>query len=560
MASIKTSLLIVTFGLFMTAMAVAQTVTVDGHAFLEFAEVHDGIKVKFERLAPSYLKDSTYTDSSGYYSIPLESGIYQPTFTKMGYIGVDHAETPIYQNITLDDQTLEKSGLAGELTGQLASGIYKVDATAYVPANGSLTIEPGTTLKFKQDVVFEVYGELKAIGTLEDSIVFTRYADDIHWKGIDFKANSSDSSILKYCTVEYSDDRGISIYHCSPTISNTLIQKNNHRYITNGYEEDHGGGAGISLQFTNTNLDKVVIRENSGVTIGVGIYCKFSNTRISNSIISHNANPLAYDDYKPGGGIFCDSDNIMTIENTVISYNTSNLGGGICVGDNSISDSEVTIANCILYGNHVAGDYPKGGGIYTYNEPTLTVVNTLFWNNTLEDVNCDDPWLCVNVTVNNNLDSCDAYGNLTLDPQFASPETENYTLESGSPCIDAGINTMVTTETDFLHNHRIWDGNNDQDTIVDIGAYEYLSPANPVGISTHELQATNIMVYPNPAGEHINVNIQNISQVRIYDNSGRLILQTNQPSIDISDLNPGFYLLKVIDEEQRWYTGKVVKY
>ncbi len=109
-------------------------------------------------------------------------------------------------------------------------------------------------------------------------------------------------------------------------------------------------------------------------------------------------------------------------------------------------------------------------------------------DNTLEDVSCDDPWLCVNVTTNNNLDSCDAYGNLTLDPQFISPINEDFTLESNSPCIDAGLNSIVTTETDFLHNYRIWDGNYDGDTVVDIGAYEYDSEYNPVGIITKRIE------------------------------------------------------------------------
>jgi hypothetical protein len=559
----KSRLIILSVLLILFKVAVSQTITVDGYAFLEFQEFHDSINVKFERLAPSYLIDSTYTDTNGYYSIEIEPGVYKPSFSKSGYLGIGYIDTPCYQNITLIDQTLVKAGLSGELKGQLSSDTYVVDGNIFVPDNETLTIEAGTILKFKQDVMFEVFGQLIAIGSVNDSITFTRYSEGVNWKGIDFKENSSDQSVLKYCLVEYSDDRGISVYHCSPAISYSKVQRNFHQIVTSTDEEKSGGGAGICLQYSNSNLENIIVKDNTGIGVGIGIYCKKSNTNIKNSIIVNNVNPLAYTLYYPGGGIFCESDVILTIENSVICYNKNSFGGGICIGDdhNGIT-TDVTIVNSIIYENIVEGDYPRGGGIAAYNEPILKVFNTLFWNNELENISCDDPWIGVMVTVNGNLDSCDAYGNMVLDPKFVSASNNNFSLEPDSPCIDAGINSFVTSEKDFVNCYRIWDGNNDNDSIVDLGAYEIGSIVNPVGISSssHE-DLHEILIYPNPAKDMINIKSDHkIPSIEIYDYYGRLVIVANQTRIDISKLNRGLYVVKILSRDKNYRTGKFLKY
>jgi len=65
----------------------------------------------------------------------------------------------------------------------------------------------------------------------------------------------------------------------------------------------------------------------------------------------------------------------------------------------------------------------------------------------------------------------DADGNITNAPGFASPLGGDYSLQGGSPCINAGDNARVTNDRDLLGNDRI------VDTVVDMGCYE-----NPVGI------------------------------------------------------------------------------
>ena len=59
------------------------------------------------------------------------------------------------------------------------------------------------------------------------------------------------------------------------------------------------------------------------------------------------------------------------------------------------------------------------------------------------------------------------------DPGFVDAANGDYRLAAGSPCIDAGDNSYVTTTTDLAGNARIANG------MVDIGCYEYRTSSIP---------------------------------------------------------------------------------
>lgn len=538
----------------------SQSVTIDGHAFLEFEEFHEGIKVKIERVAPYYISDSTYTDQTGYYIIDLEVGIYTINFSKPEYISLLLPSMPLYKDSSLVNQTIETLGFSGALSGQISAGIYKVGADIYVPENETLIIKPGAILKFKEDTKFEIFGKLLANGTHEDSIKFTTYQDGLSWKGIDFKENSSEFSSLTHCIVEYSNDRGISVFKCHPSIQYSLIQNNSHYTNVDGQDEHKGGGAGICLKYSNSILKNITVKDNSGETLGCGIYCSDGKPHIINSLIINNSNPMTMYGQRPGGGIQCSYNVELTIENSVLCYNLNTFGGGICVGPGIASyHPNATIVNCIFYENSAQGEYSHGGGVNVFNKASASIINSLLWNNEGGNYSGDDIWLGVDVTTNNNLDSCDAYGNIQIDPLFTSPSMGDFSIMEESPCIDAGDNSYVSIKIDFIDNYRIWDGNNDGDSIVDIGAYEFDSQYNSSGdqISDNRILSP-ITVYPNPAKSIINIDSEEFIKVEIYSTSGVKVLSSNQYSINVSNLKSGIYILVFTLANKKNYVEKII--
>lgn len=101
------------------------------------------------------------------------------------------------------------------------------------------------------------------------------------------------------------------------------------------------------------------------------------------------------------------------------------------------------------------------------------------------------------------------------------------------------------------------------------GALQLSSSGQQAGMSvrcvndtaqTTDLKTTysvSICVYPNPVIEKLNIIISDNSkvfQVKLYDVSGRIVLSKNIANIDQIDLtsfNPGYYLLSIIDDENR---------
>lgn len=80
-------------------------------------------------------------------------------------------------------------------------------------------------------------------------------------------------------------------------------------------------------------------------------------------------------------------------------------------------------------------------------------------------------------------------------------------------------------------------------------------------VKGQDLQNNNCQFYPNPVNDILTVvNIQPNSTVSIYDVAGKMILNNNLTTnkIDVSQLNKGFYLLKIQDEKGV-KSGKFIK-
>ena len=67
----------------------------------------------------------------------------------------------------------------------------------------------------------------------------------------------------------------------------------------------------------------------------------------------------------------------------------------------------------------------------------------------------------------------DGGGNIFDNPLFADTLNRDFHLLPGSPCIDAGYDTTYTSTFDADYFHRVIDGLNDGNAIIDMGAFEF---------------------------------------------------------------------------------------
>lgn len=364
-------------------------------------------------------------------------------------------------------------GLSGKISGVLKKGVYNVVANLEVAPNDTLIIEPGVELRFMKYINFTVKGTIFALGTIADTIRFTRFDDTTAWGGVRLDGQTS-NSIISYAVIEHAERTGINANNSNLRLENIVV-----RYNANISEDIDGEG--ISLFMSKPIIRNSVITKNNlgkkkNMNNGGGIYFSGgSNAIIENSIISYNSadygggaelfdsrpifrNVLIYGNTaKNGAGIHL-GQFAYTLENVIVANNTAEAGAGICGGGNNNK-----VYNSIIAFNH-------GGGVEGSVVHNCCVYGDDFYNFR----NCGE-WYGVNVKTNKNGDSCDVYDNIVLDPQFVDYLNGDFRLKNTSPCIDAGTNEVVNMLTDFFGNKRIWDGNDDRDTIIDIGAVEYSS-------------------------------------------------------------------------------------
>ncbi|MFN8473345.1 MAG: choice-of-anchor Q domain-containing protein [Anaerolineae bacterium] len=206
-------------------------------------------------------------------------------------------------------------------------------------------------------------------------------------------------------------------------------------------------GGGILNNYGSPTLTNVAFSGNSATT-GGGILNIIGSPTLTNVTFSGNS---AYD----GGAMFNSGGN-PTLTNVTFSGNTAQGGSG---GGMYSRGGNPKIRNSILWGD-------SGGEIHDYGS-TPVVSNSIVQGSS-----------AANWWSNNSI--TDGGGNLDADPKFIAPitasaptTTGNLRLQSGSPAIDAGNNSVTSPPlpaTDLDDNPRILG------SAVDMGAYEFLCP------------------------------------------------------------------------------------
>ncbi len=251
------------------------------------------------------------------------------------------------------------------------------------------------------------------------------------------------------------------------------------------------GGGMYNRNGSAPRIINSVFRENEALQ-GGGMY----NRNLSHPFI-HNTKFLANEAEEEGGGLFNSRSNPILV-NVLMSGNIADQGGGVV----NYLGSHPTFVNCTLSGN-LAGD--SGGGMANTWESRATIHNTIIWGNVATRSGnrgnniFNDPFSSAEIDFSlfGNAQNDVAAGgglhagdnNLNSNPMFEDPGDAheapflagNYRLMPDSPAIDAGSNewflsaagTGDYTMTDLAGRPRMFDGNSNGSTVIDMGAFEF---------------------------------------------------------------------------------------
>jgi putative cofactor-binding repeat protein len=378
-----------------------------------------------------------------------------------------------------------------------------------VPAGQTLTIEPGVTVNAQGYYRITVNGTLLAVGTTGQPISMTATDHATGWRGLRLLA-ADNATTLRHCVIEYAkgtgsypEVRGGAIYvqNCSPTIAHNEL-----RYCYSHNSNSNGTGAGITTETSDALIEDNYVHDNQADSGGGICITEYGSPVIRRNLLAYNTG------YYAGGGMYFGARSSPTVENNLILHNSAAGwgGGGINSWTSYIYYSTYpTIRNnviawntgpsggsasgggglycrydrAVLSGNTIANNQAgQGGGIYALNyyAQAPLVSNGILWGNTATQgaqiyLYPQSGGSGIEVSYTDVQDGWAGTGNIAADPLFVAPASDDYHLQPGSPCTDAGDLAFqaLPGESDIDGQRRIWDGNGDGQSRVDMGADEY---------------------------------------------------------------------------------------
>ncbi len=411
---------------------------------------------------------------------------------------------------------------------------YVVRGRAVVPKDSTLTIEPGVEVRFQTGAqhvynaadfdmgMLNVAGQLLAQGQPEDSIRFTRSGDDGYWGIIFLNENTQPQSAISYVKIEYASycdsladslrfSGALSVRGVNPQITHSTLTDNEQSGLqlsgktspeitenTISGNGRHGilltSPGGVSQPLIKSDLIEHNIQD--GIHIEGTFYAQIEQNRLR---------------YNGAGGIYNYSGYATTTAlNNFIEHNRTGIQspGLIEITGNLIAYNERGVDLDHLSPQIMNNTFVRQSaeGIYC-NESGPYVTNCIFNDNardfTFVTGDASQPTLSYSLTDKPYLDGKVLNGGFVLlnrDAAFEGNGEHPFALKSGSPAIDRGTtdNQLVALpEKDLAGNPRIYDGNNDGVSQIDLGAYEFSAlsadfTANvTVGLKPLSVQFTN---------------------------------------------------------------------
>jgi len=524
-----------------------------------------------EQLVAVYLDTFSVIQPTGYYSSPLQKFDVHVLHGIIDQIDADIFVSPLGNNqnsgLSSDEPFLNIGFALSKIIGE------KENANTIHLANG--TYAP-TTNEENFPLVFPEYIHLE--GESEEGVILDAegLSGVLEFREIPYAkiSNLTVKGGYRITSTEISGS-GISIKNSGILINHVTVSDN----ICNNF---YYGGGGIWCCGASTAVIKnTTVKNNISSGYGGGLIFYGGSPLLENVTISGNS----VNSRIGGGGLFL-YDSSPTIKNCVLSANASSGdGGGLFCNNNS----NPKLINVTISANTVS-EYNLGGGIYCHGGANPEIINTIMWDNEPQEIafqagsSIDTNSISISysniegglsgIQTNNNGAVNWLEGNINEPPLLKSSGDHPYQLSAGSPCIDAGtpdISGLNLPVWDIMGNYRLWDGNNDGDTIVDMGAYEF----GAYGVNIPELQIPNskfqFEVYPNPVSDNAIIKYEldkpTTVKLAIFNHLGQMAGQPyeelkqagkHQVILDASSFTPGIYLCR-LQAGREVMTKKIVK-
>lgn len=417
---------------------------------------------------------------------------------------------------------------------------YYINQTVLISVSDTLFINRGTRIEFTDQtglVELDINGALLAVGSIEDSIIFTSQNQTPgDYYGIRFRNISIGSDFqLRYCKIEFAS-RAIDVVNADAHVQNCLIQ--------------YSGHTAVDLGASNSTIVNCLLRRNEQRTIFMTLS---SSPLIESNTISENnmENSSPY----PFINIGLQGINSPTIlDNTIIGGNE--MSGGIAIWNDSNAEIKNNlIENCgygILCFQQNASPYIKNNIIRN----NTIHPDTLNWGFAIACNGSNAPVISGNIIEGNyygvaiingaqpnvgnlsNADTTDDGNNQFLGNGIGSNLYELY--NNNSLTIKAENNWWGTEHPDSIEARIVHQIDNPAYGLVD---FDPFIQNDPLGINDKYILPAEIELYPaypNPFNPSINISFRlhkpGIVNISIID-----ILGKNIKSIINKELNSGYH-------------------
>lgn len=132
---------------------------------------------------------------------------------------------------------------------------------------------------------------------------------------------------------------------------------------------------------------------------------------------------------------------------------------------------------------------------------------------------------------------------------------------SNSPPINESLVLKITNgttdESDDIHIDIMF---TDWNTKFEGAGFTYIRSTDP-NLNTEFKNTTDIFIYPNPTTGLIRTNQEIISQICVYDLTGKQLMKSEASSVDLSTFKNGVYFLQLYrNDSKNWVTKRIIKY